>query len=391
MALSNAGEPSMDHVRYSGAKPSVQLVTDFNNDGTPDGILVGETVYGRDWWVPGSAAQFVKDGAPSHTGGSGSENHGTLPEWRAAFPDAKILMAGWSLGSGVEGDGVINAITVGQTRYTFSGANRAPVAADLTANAESGQTIHVTLSASDPDGDTVSFSSSDPGVSVAGDQLTYTTPNPFAGTKVLHYTASDTNGGSDEGTVTVTITQANRAPDAANLAATTTSGATVQVTLAATDPDGDTLTYSSPDGTVAGNKLSYTAPKDFSGSKVLAYRATDPDGLFDQGTVTVTVNKAASTTTLTVNPRKLTTKSHHVRAKVTVTSAGAVAGGTVDLFDGETKVGTGIVDANGFVKIAVTSKLSKGKHTFEAVFAGTNGSATSNASVVVKVKKAKKS
>lgn len=303
LALNDAGEPSMDYTRYSGLRPSVQLVTDFDNNGTADAILVGETVYGRDWWVPGSAAQFVKDGAPSHTGGSGSDNHGLLSEWRANFPHAKILRVGWSLGSGVEGDGVINAITVGLTRYTFSGANRAPVASDQVA--------------------------------------------------------------------------------------TTTSGGTVTVTLAATDADGDTLTYSSPDGTVAGSKLTYTAPKDFSGTKVLAYRATDPSGAFDTGSVTVTVTKASSTTTLKVSPGKITTKSKHVRGKVTVTSTGAVAGGTVDLFDGTTKLGTGVLGANGTVKIAVTSTLSKGKHTITAVFAGTNGAATSQASVVVKVKNKK--
>ncbi len=304
LPLADAGEPSMSYTQYSGVKPSVQLVTDFDNDGTADAILVGETIYGRDWWVPGSAKQFVKDAAPSHVGGSGSENHGTLPEWRAKFPNAKIRLAGWSLGSGVEGDGVINSLTVGLTTYTFSGVNRAP--------------------------------------------------------------------------------------DAPNLAATTTAGGTVQVTLAATDADGDSLTYSSPDATVVGNKLTYSAPKDFAGTQVLAYQATDPSGAVGSGTVTITVNKASSTTTLVVNPGKITTKSKHVRAKVTVASAGAVTGGTVDLFDGDTKIGTGVLDSHGFVTIAVTSKLKKGKHTITAVFDGTTASASSEASVVIKVKKAKK-
>ncbi len=390
LALSEAGEPSMDYVRYSGLRPSVQLVTDFDNDGTADAILVGETVYGRDWWVPGSAAQFVKDGAPSHTGGSGSDNHGSLPEWRAAFPDAKILRVGWSLGSGVEGDGVINAITVGLTKYTFSGANRAPVADDKTVNAESGQTIHVTLTATDADGDTLTYSSSDPGVTVVGDQLTYTVPEPFSGAKVLNFQVSDPDNASDAGTVTVNVTQANRKPSASDLAAATTSGGTLTVTLAATDPDGDTLTYASPHGTVVGNKLTYSAPKDFTGTKVLAFTATDPGGLSDGGTVTVTVNKASSTSSLKVVPGKVTTKSKHVRAKVAVASAGVVAGGTVEIYDGDTKVGTGVLDAAGNVKIAVTKKLSKGKHTFTAVFTGTGSAATSQASVVVKVKKAKK-
>ena len=73
LALNAAGEPAMDYVHYSGSKPSVQLVTDFDNNGTADGILVGETIYGRDWWVPDSAAAFVKTGAPQHGGGFGSD------------------------------------------------------------------------------------------------------------------------------------------------------------------------------------------------------------------------------------------------------------------------------------------------------------------------------
>jgi hypothetical protein len=62
----------------------------------------------------------------------------------------------------------------------------------------------------------------------------------------------------------------------------------------------------------------------------------------------------------------------------------------VDLFDGDTRIGTGVLDSRGLVTIAVTSKLKKGKHTITAVFAGTKGSASSEASVVIKVKKAKK-
>ena len=92
-----------------------------DNNGTPDGILVGEpTYYGNDWWASNGSAQFVKDGAPSHTGGSGSANHGTLDQWRAAFPDAVVKAFGFSLGSGVKGDGVINAIDFAGTRYTFA-------------------------------------------------------------------------------------------------------------------------------------------------------------------------------------------------------------------------------------------------------------------------------
>jgi Big-like domain-containing protein len=391
----------LDFAITSGFAPGLQLVTDFDGDGTTDGTLVSEAGWPGIYWLSSSQLTgtpvplWIRDLAPRKPGAAEptipgySVGGGTPAEWRTAFPAARILKAGYSLGSGAVGDGLLTKITVGLNQFTFA-ANRAPVAADKTVNAVSGQTIHVTLTATDADGDNLTYSSSDPGVTVVGDQLTYTVPEPFSGTKVLNFSVKDPDNATDTGTVTVNVTQANRAPSASDLAAVTTAGGTVTVTLAATDPDGDAVTYSSTDATVAGNKLVYAAPRDFVGSKVLTFKATDPGGLSDNGTVTVTVNKASSTTTLALSPGKITTKSKHIRGKVSVTSSGVVVGGTVDLYDGDTKIGTGVLDASGDVKIAVSSKLAKGKHTISAVFAGTGTAATSLASVVVKVKNSKK-
>lgn len=120
--LVDVGEPSLDYTNTSGTGvPGFQLVVDFDDDGSADGILVGEPgVYGDDWWLNDAAEQFVKDRAPSHSGGSGSANHGTLDQWREAFPDANVMAFGFSLGSGVKGDGILNAINFANTRYTFA-------------------------------------------------------------------------------------------------------------------------------------------------------------------------------------------------------------------------------------------------------------------------------
>ena len=120
--LSSVGEPSLEFTgaTESGGLPGFQLYIDANGDGQADGILVGEnSAYGNDWWLSNSAQQFVKDGAPSHTGGFGSTNHGTLAQWRAAFPVTVVTAFGFSLGSAVKGDGVINAIDFAGTRYVF--------------------------------------------------------------------------------------------------------------------------------------------------------------------------------------------------------------------------------------------------------------------------------
>ena len=121
LATAAAEEPTLDYTNTSGGGvPGFQLVVDFDTDGTADGILIGEPgVYGNDWWLNNAAKQFVKDAAPSHTGGFGSANHGILDDWSAAFPKANVLAFGFSLGSGVKGDGVIDAINFAGTRYTF--------------------------------------------------------------------------------------------------------------------------------------------------------------------------------------------------------------------------------------------------------------------------------
>lgn len=121
--LADVGEPALNLVNngVGTVAPGFQLVVDVDGDGSADGILVGEpTFYGHDWWASNGSAQFVKDGAPSHTGGSGSDNHGTLDQWRTAFPHAQVVAFGFSLGSGVHGDWTITSIDVAGTRYTFA-------------------------------------------------------------------------------------------------------------------------------------------------------------------------------------------------------------------------------------------------------------------------------
>ncbi len=120
--LAGVGEPTLELTNNSGTiPPGFQLVIDFDDDGTIDGILVGEpTYYGNDWWLNNSADADVKANAPVTGGGSGSPWHGTLDQWRAAFPDAVVMAFGFSLGSGVQGDWVIDAINFDGTRYTFA-------------------------------------------------------------------------------------------------------------------------------------------------------------------------------------------------------------------------------------------------------------------------------
>lgn len=120
-ALADAGEPSLAWAPTVGTTPpGFQLVVDVDDDGSPDGILVGEPAsYGADWWLSNGSKAFVKAGAPVVGGGSGSAWHGTLDQWRAAFPDARVAAFGFSLGSGVKGDGVVESLTFAGTTFGF--------------------------------------------------------------------------------------------------------------------------------------------------------------------------------------------------------------------------------------------------------------------------------
>lgn len=120
--LADVGEPTLDYTDSTGGGvPGFQLVVDFDGNGSADGILVGEPgVYGNHRWLNRTAPDFVKAGAPVTGGGSGSSWHGTLDQWRTAFPAAEVDAFGFSLGSGIKGDGVLDAITFAGTRYTFA-------------------------------------------------------------------------------------------------------------------------------------------------------------------------------------------------------------------------------------------------------------------------------
>lgn len=111
--------------------PGAQIV--FSADGNLDptsanfyNILVGEPdFYGDDWWLTNGSSAMAKGVCPSTTGGFGSACHGTLAQWATALPNAKVYAGGFSLGSGVLGNGLLYAATYGNTTYHFT--NSAPV------------------------------------------------------------------------------------------------------------------------------------------------------------------------------------------------------------------------------------------------------------------------
>jgi hypothetical protein len=109
--------------------PGMQIVFDTDGDRTNAGsfnILVGESIYGDDWWQSGGTARAAANGytCPENGGGFGGDCHGTLAQWKASLdtdkPGNQVYAYGFSLGSGVKGDGVLRSQTYGDDRYVFT-------------------------------------------------------------------------------------------------------------------------------------------------------------------------------------------------------------------------------------------------------------------------------
>ncbi len=123
----NGPIPTSASLEWFGTKPQPgqQIVFDVDGvdgNGNDYNILVGEPVYGANWWLTNGSSAIAKAADPSgaNDGGNGSAYFGTLAEWKSALPDARILAGGFSLGSGVKGDGVIDSITYDGTTYRFT-------------------------------------------------------------------------------------------------------------------------------------------------------------------------------------------------------------------------------------------------------------------------------
>jgi hypothetical protein len=310
--LADVGEPSMNTVRNDPTttlRPGMQLVTDFDGNGSPDGILVGEPtysdgspLYGDNWWLSNGSAQFAKDGAPSHGGGFGSNNNGTLAQWRVAFPNAHVVAFGWSVGSGVKADDTINSMTLGADTYKFRN-NGAPVALDVSGSGPYGEVVSVQLHGIDPEHGPV----------------TYTAARSTKGTVRLRH-------GSDT--------------------------------------------------------LTFRGKYNFGGTTSFAYTVKDAQGLTDTGTVTITINPAPST--MTLSGRSTNSPGRAIVAGQIKTVANT-RGGVITVKEGGVTVATAVANSKSF-RIPIGPGVPAGPHTYDVTFAGSPSAGPASASETLTVR-----
>ena len=191
----------------------------------------------------------------------------------------------------------------GTITVAVTAANDVPVANDDAASvAEDGSIlVDVLGNDSDVDGDGLTVTSisgaANGTASLEAGQVRYDPDPDFNGTEVLTYTISDGNGGTDTGTLTITVDAVNDPPVATDDTATLTEGGDVLVDVLTndSDPEGDTLsllsvgTAANGDAAIEGGQVRYTPDPGFSGSDSVTYAVSDGNGGTDTGTITFTV------------------------------------------------------------------------------------------------------
>ena len=197
---------------------------------------------------------------------------------------------------------------------TVNPVNDAPVAVNDTASTPEDTALEIetaTLIANDTDieGDTISFTVAQ---STAGTNgivsynsetgiVTYTPALNFHGTANFTYTISDGNSGTATGTVNITVSSVNDAPEAADDSVTVSEdavGVTLTVLANDSDVDGDALTITGVTqparGEVLvadeGGALTYTPVLNDHGEVSCTYTISDGNGGTDTATVTITID-----------------------------------------------------------------------------------------------------
>ncbi|MGA9251547.1 MAG: Ig-like domain-containing protein [Roseobacter sp.] len=179
--------------------------------------------------------------------------------------------------------------------------NDAPVADDATATVSEDGIVSGTVTASDVDGDTLTFSidtapASGEVLLLQNGGYTYTPTADFEGTDSFTVLATDPEGASSLATVTVTVEGVNDAPVAEDTTTSVSEDGSVTGTIIAEDVDGDVLTFtlatpavSGAVALLAGGAYSYTPDADFEGTDSFAVLIEDGQGGSTTATVSVTV------------------------------------------------------------------------------------------------------
>ncbi len=191
--------------------------------------------------------------------------------------------------------------------------NHLPVASNASVVVTKDTPHSIVLSASDTDGDTLSYSivsgpqGGTPGIlgTISGNTVTYTPATGFTGSDSFTFNVNDGHGNSNTATISITVEASgggptNHLPVANNASQAVTKNISQTITLSASDSDNDALTYSivsGPQGStpgtlsiISGNTLTYTPAANFTGADSFTFHVYDGQGYSNTATITITIS-----------------------------------------------------------------------------------------------------
>lgn len=211
-------------------------------------------------------------------------------------------------------DGAVDSKTA-RVDITVLSVNHAPSVRDIPVETNEDESVTVTLTATDPDSDELTFEiMSQPTHGTLGQikpanstsaTVTYTPMEGYSGTDGFTFSASDGNERSGNGTVNVSIRPVNDSPIVHSQNVSATAGQQTEITLSGTDPDGDSLAFEIVEGAKQGTlgsvistsdtsaTISYTPNSGAAGSDSFTFRASD--GVDSSGPATISITISGNT------------------------------------------------------------------------------------------------
>ena len=178
--------------------------------------------------------------------------------------------------------------------------NSAPIVSDIEIETQEETASIIVLEGVDPENSELSFLISKNGeygnATIEGNELTYTPSNNFVGVDKVYFTANDGILNSEEGEITITVTNVNDSPITENLEVLINEDEEISIQLIGLDNDGDTITYeiiqepTNGSVSIVSEQAIYTPNLNFNGNDTFVYRASDGTLFSNESTVSLTIS-----------------------------------------------------------------------------------------------------
>jgi len=228
----------------------------------------------------GDALTFATDAAFG-------ELAGNLFSWTPTFDDSGVYTVEFSVSDGK------NGLASEKVEITVKDVNRAPVLSEIGAQSvDEGSELLIELSATDADGDDITFATDAAFGELAGNVFSWTPTYDDAGDYSVNFTVDDGKGGLDFEVVQIEVKDVNRPPVLSEIGAQSVDESSeLLIELSATDADGDALIFATDAafGELIGNVFSWTPTYDDSGVYTVEFSVSDGRGGFASELVGITV------------------------------------------------------------------------------------------------------